>query len=137
LPASPAAWDSTGAILTPRGGDVDFYCFNALARDSYLISTTTDTQILADLRASPWVDPKIGWFSTAPTQLLLSSDDDPAGQFNAQLDTGVIATAGRYCVGVTTYGDANFTASGQSSAGRYALHIATSILFRDGFEGGP
>ncbi|MEZ5520595.1 MAG: hypothetical protein R3F08_03845 [Dokdonella sp.] len=55
-------------------------------------------------------------------------------QFNARLETGTLTTSGRYCIGVTTYGDPDFNGSGQASAGRYAVHVADDTLFEDGFD---
>jgi hypothetical protein len=134
LPPSPQSWDSSGAIFTPRGNDIDFYCFDALAGDHYLITTTTDMMVLGEARSSPWVDPLLGWFSTAPATLLLSNDDAYPGQLNARLETGTLTASGRYCVGVMTYGDPDFNGSGQASARRYALHILDDTLFDDGFD---
>ncbi|SFN26462.1 MSCRAMM family protein [Dokdonella immobilis] len=134
LPSISLSWDSSGALLSTRGNDVDFYCFEALAGDHYLITTTTDVSISGEPSTSPWVDPVLGWFSTSPASLLLSNDDAP-GQRNARLETGSVTISGRYCVGVTTYGDPDFNGSGQASAGRYALHILKSdTLFDDGFD---
>jgi hypothetical protein len=139
LPASPNVWESSGAILTPLGSDVDFYCFDALAGDRYVITTTTGLNVGGEPRHSPWVDPMLGWFATSPAQLLVSNDDDPsgAGPFNARLDTGVVSADGRYCVGVTSYADPDFNGSGQSSAGRYGLRVASETIFADGFESLP
>ena len=134
LPDSPLSWDSNGAILSTRGNDVDFYCFNAAAGDHFLITTTTDATILGEPQTSPWVDPVLGWFSTSPPALLLSNDDASTEQRNARLETGTLANSGRYCVGVTTYGDPDFNGSGQASAGRYALHVLDDTLFDDGFD---
>jgi Carboxypeptidase regulatory-like domain len=137
LPEWPLDWESSGAIITPRGSDVDFYCFDALAGDRYFITTTTELNVAGELRDSPWVDPMLGWFATSPGALLLSNDDDPsgAGQLNARLDTGVVSADGRYCVAVTTYGDPDFNGSGQLSSGRYGLRVVLSdTIFADGFE---
>ena len=134
LPDSPLSWDSNGAILSTRSNDVDFYCFNAATGDHFLITTTTDATILGEPQTSPWVDPVLGWFSTTPAALLLSNDDASPGQLNARLETGTLTTPGRYCVGVTTYGDPDFNGSGQASAGRYVLHILDDTLFDDGFD---
>jgi hypothetical protein len=139
VPEPPEIWESTGAIIAPLGSDVDFYCFDALAGDRYIITTTTGVNVASELRDSPWVDPMVGWFATSPVQLLLSNDDDPpgSGQRNARLDTGVVSADGRYCVGVTTYGDPDFNGSGQLSSGRYGLRVvreSTDTIFADGFE---
>jgi hypothetical protein len=136
VPEPPHGWQSSGAVIAPRGTDVDFYCFDALAGDRYFITTTTGMNVGGEPRHSPWVDPMLGWYATAPTALLASNDDDPsgAGGLNARLDTGVVSADARYCVGVTTYGDADFNGSGQLSSGRYGLRVLSDIIFADDFE---
>jgi hypothetical protein len=139
LPESPDNWESSGAVITPRASDVDFYCFDALAGDRYFITTTSGLNVGGELRDSPWVDPMLGWFAASPVALLLSNDDDPsgAGRLNARLDTGVVSADARYCVGVTTYGDPDFNGSGQFSSGRYGLRVLrvlSDTIFTDGFE---
>ena len=70
-------------------------------------------------------------------QLLQANDDDALStdSLNARIDTDAVAADGRYCVAVTSFGDSDFNGSGQASAGRYGLRIATDAMFADGFEG--
>lgn len=86
VPVFATSWDSTGAIITPRGSDVDFYCLDALAGDVFEITTSTTIVILSEPRSSPWVDPLVGWFRASPPQLLTSFDDDLAtpGSLNSR-----------------------------------------------------
>lgn len=139
VPVFATSWDSTGAIITPRGSDLDFYCLDALAGDVFEITTSTTTVIIGEPRSSPWVDPLVGWFRASPPQLLTFFDDDLAtpGSLNSRVRTGAVPADGRYCAGVTTFGDPDFNGSGQVSAGRYGLRIALvgDAVFADGFEG--
>jgi hypothetical protein len=142
LPASPDLWESSLAIISPRATDVDFFCFDALAGERYVVTATTGVLFASELRPSPWVDPFLGFYRTSPVQLLATNDDDPSGEgpFDSRISTGDLPADARYCVAVTTYGDSDFNGSGQGSAGRYVLRVAAEVvaipLFDDGFESG-
>ena len=136
VPTFVDTWQATGAIITPRGSDVDFYCLNAVVGDRFVVTSDTTVLVSGEPRTSPWVDPQLGWYSAAPLQLLVVNDDDPllARSLNARIDTGAVTADGRYCVAVTSFGDPDFNGTGQASAGRYGLRIATDAMFADGFE---
>lgn len=130
-------WTSIGAIIAPVASDVDVYCLDALAGDRYVITTSTTVLVAGMDRSSPWVDPVLGWFSATPELQLAVNDDDATlpGSLNARIETDAVAEDGRYCVVVSTFDDQDFNASGQASAGRYAVRIArVGPMFADGFE---
>lgn len=116
----PQPWSSTGAAISPRNGDIDWYCLDAVAGDRFRLSTSTTITVNGVSRDHPWIDPVIGWFTSSGT-LLAWADDQPQS-FNPSLEVWVTST-GRYCAAVTMYGDTGWNGTGQGSAGRYQLQI--------------
>ena len=94
-----ASWFSSGAIITP--GDVDWYCWNALALERYVITTSTaqwldpnngsccTDQLDGETRYSPWVDPMIRLLRNSVPEI---DDDDSAaaGPLDSMIDTNEI-----------------------------------------------
>lgn len=103
-------------------GDLDFYCINAMAGERYKASVTSMISVEGVERRHPWFDPMVGlWDGSA---IVMSNDDVMPGQaFDAELDTGNLPSAGRWCFVVTTFGDTNFAGSGQLSTGEYQVDI--------------
>jgi hypothetical protein len=107
-------------------GDVDFFCWNALPGDRYLITATAPlVRKPGGGLESPFVDPTVSyWFAGK----LVLQDDDSLGQgyrAAAYLDTTTqtVTTAGRACAAVSTFGDVNFTGQNNQSGGRYQLRV--------------
>lgn len=120
--ATPGTFLATGAIGPRSSGDTDWYCFDGLATDRFIIQvggtlTLEDNTVVP----SPWVDPVVSFWSGATK---LGEDDDSGSGVASQLDTGELGTAGRYCVVVSTFGDTAWNGTNQNSAGPYALSIA-------------
>ena len=125
---TPKPYVTSGALIGPRsGGDVDWYCFDAFATDRYIVTADTPLKVEGKVREDPWVDPVLGLFSipkkTAKPVKVKTDDDGGPGLRDSKLDTGVLGTAGRYCMAVTTFGDTAWTGKTQMSAGRYRLTI--------------
>ena len=126
--STPKPFTSNGALIGPRSsGDVDWYCFAALAADRYIVTADMPLKVEGKIREDPWVDPVVALYSVTPktntTTLLKTDDDGGAGKRDAKLDTGVLGADGRYCLAVTTFGDTTWTGKNQMSAGRYRLTI--------------
>lgn len=128
--APPQPYDSAASIGPRSAQDTDWYCFNALAPDRFVV-TVRGTLTLEDNTVvdSPWLDPMVSFWrvsssSGQPTGRLAENDDAPGLGLNSSLDTGEVGGDGRYCVVVSTYGDASWTGAGQTTAGTYALHLA-------------
>ncbi len=107
-------------------GDVDFFCWNALPGDRYLITATAPlVRRPGGGVESPFVDPTVSyWFAGK----LLLQDDDSLGQgyrAAAWLDTTaqLVTSAGRACAAVSTFGDVNFKGQNNQSGGRYQLRV--------------
>ena len=134
----------TGSLIGPRNsGDVDLHCFDTLANDRLLLDARGEVTLQDNsTREHPYVDTVLGLFAyppsfvggfTPPSGTVLTrpdglvrmaeNDDVGNGSRGSYLDTGVLTQAGRYCVGITTYGDINYTGQNQGSAGRYSLRI--------------
>ncbi|MBS2024444.1 MAG: hypothetical protein JST92_18750 [Deltaproteobacteria bacterium] len=109
---------STGA------GDVDFYCFSALAGDRFLITATAPLSRAGNGVESPFVDPTVSFWTGG---VLQASDDDSLGSpwgAASYIDTRDLVTAnGKACVAVSTYGDVQFNGHNNQSGGRYNLKI--------------
>jgi MYXO-CTERM domain-containing protein len=122
----PQPFKSAGAIIAPRGSDLDWYCFNALSGDRYLLDVVSNMKVGAAIQEDPWVDPMVSWWSVnaggMPTKLL-ENDDANATTRASHLDTMPLTATGTYCAAVTTFGDTAWSGSGQS-AGHYDLTIA-------------
>ncbi len=118
----PQPWQRNDARIAPRNaGDVDWYCLNANAGERFIIEARSRLTTSTGPRDNPFVDPLVGFFE-ANTGAKLAEDDDSGPGLGAQLDTGVLQ-AGRYCVAVTTFGDAQFVGQNQGSAGAYGVTI--------------
>ncbi|MGV3623002.1 MAG: MYXO-CTERM sorting domain-containing protein [Archangium sp.] len=120
--ATPTAFTANGAIGPRASGDTDWYCFDGLATDRFIVDvggtlTLEDNTVVT----SPWVDPTVSFWSGATK---LGEDDDSGPGVGARLDTGELGTAGRYCVVVSTFGDTAWNGTNQQTAGTYALRIA-------------
>ncbi len=124
----PQAFTSAGALVGPLGAhDVDWYCWDALVGDRYLVKAYAKLTVEGTPRDDPWVDPVIALFGNASGPFVkLAEDDDSLGGLSSYIDAEIVPAwgAGRYCVAVSTYGDTAFDGSGQTSAGRYELSIA-------------
>lgn len=120
MPAQPLT--GTGAIGPRNSGDVDFYCWDSLAGERYLISAVGTFGTLPDggVRESPWVDPVLSFWRDG-NKVAEDDDSGPLG-FDAHLDTGVVA-AGRVCAAVTTFGDTMWVGQNQGSAGPYLVRL--------------
>lgn len=118
----PQPYDATATIGPRSAQDTDWYCFDALRADRYLV-TVRGTLTLEDnsVVTSPWVDPMVSLWSGG--SLLAQNDDGPGLGLGSRLDTGELGSDGRYCVVVSTFGDSSWNGAGQTSAGPYALHI--------------
>lgn len=119
--ASPQPFTATGAIGPRSGGDTDWYCFDGLATDRFIVNvdgtlTLEDSTVVT----SPWVDPVVSFWRVSPLTKL-GEDDDSGPGMGARLDTGELGADGRYCVAVSTFGDTGWNGSNQQSAGPYAL----------------
>ena len=125
---TPQPFVTSGALIGPRNsGDVDWYCYDALATDRYIITADMPLKVEGKVREHPWVDPVVGLFavpakSGVPAKVKTDDDGGP-GLRDAKLDSGVLGTKGRYCVAVTTFGDTAWLGKTQNSAGRYRLTI--------------
>ncbi len=122
----PQPFSTSGALIGPRGSDVDWYCFDAKAHDRFFI-TAQGVLTLEDgsTRPHPYVDPVVALFdvtSGTPTKLKEDDDSGPV-PLAAKLDTGPFANDGRYCAVVSTYGDTGYNGAAQGSAGRYQATI--------------
>jgi hypothetical protein len=115
---------NTNGIIGPRNsGDTDWFCFDALATDRYIISAS-GTLALEDggIVENPWVDTVVSFWSG--TTKLGEDDDNGPGELDSRLDTGVLTANGHYCAAVTTFGDTTWNGTNQGSAGPYSLSIA-------------
>ncbi len=112
------------ARIAPRNtGDTDWYCWDAVAGDRFIIDAVSLLNLATGPRENPFVDPVLAFYSGDGTTKLLEDDDSGPRSRDARLDTGIITTAGRYCAVVSTYGDTALDGSTQLSAGRYQLSI--------------
>src|SRR4029077_3784333 len=121
----PQPFQSTGAIIAPRGGDIDWYCFTALAGDRYLLDVASNLTVGTAVQEDPWVDPMVSFWSVAAggaATKLLENDDADTTTRASHLDTAPLTADGTYCAAVSTFGDTGWTGAGQS-AGKYALTI--------------
>ncbi len=113
-------WSSAGARIAPLG-DVDWYCFTAVDGDRMFMTATTELTFAGATRRHPWTDPMVSlWRGARVTRLV--ENDDGGGGYDARIDTGPL-TAGCHCVAVTTFGDASYVGSGQTSTGAYQLRV--------------
>lgn len=119
----PAAPVNGAGLIAPRNsGDVDFYCWNALDGERYMIFAVATFGTLLDggVRESPWVDPVLSFWRGG---VKVAEDDDSGPlNFDARLDTGVVS-AGPVCVAVTTFGDSMWQGQNQASAGAYSVRL--------------
>jgi MYXO-CTERM domain-containing protein len=119
-------FSSEGAIIHPRGSDVDWYCLELDAGDRLLARAQSRIDIAGVDRLHPWVDPIMSFWHDGGTDqtMLMSNDDDPNGNgYSSFIDTGVLADGGRYCFVISTYGDQNWNGAGQQSTGRYGFDV--------------
>ena len=119
----PQPWQSTGARIGPlAAGDVDWFCFTAVAGDRLFVTASTEFTFAGATRYHPWTDPLIS-FWRGPRGVKLAEDDDSGtGPLDARLDTGPL-TAGCHCVAASTFGDAGYVGANQTSTGRYTLRL--------------
>ena len=116
-------YSSEGAIIAPRGSDVDFYCVEVDPGDRLIARARALIEVDGQTREHPWVDPILSVWNPAGPTLLGSNDDDPnGGTLSSLLDTGELE-GGRHCFVVSTFGDADWTGAGQQSAGRYVFDV--------------
>ncbi len=123
LRQSPALTISRSASIGPRNsGDVDFFCWTALANERYFLRAFAPFGALSDggVRESPWVDPILSFWN-GTTRAATDDDSGPLG-LDSRIDTGPVQ-AGRVCAAVSTYGDSAWTGMNQGSAGPYTLTI--------------
>jgi MYXO-CTERM domain-containing protein len=114
MPPSPTA-------VAPLG-DVDYYCVNATAGDRLVASVQSRIDVDGSERPHPWFDPIVGLWDGS--QITLSNDDAQPGEtLDARLDTGNIASDGRYCFVVSPFGVGDFDGTGQGGAGEYEVEI--------------
>lgn len=125
---SPSAFISEGALLGPRGSDLDWYCINARAHDRFLAYTSTDLEVPGELLENPWFDPILSVWAGGTT-LITENDDGEGTILNAVVDTGDIPFAGRYCFVVSSFGDTDWSGAGQQTAGRYTLVVELGNRF--------
>lgn len=120
----PRSVQTTGARIGPlASGDVDWFCFTAVAGDRLFVTATTELTFSGATRYHPWTDPVISFWRGARTTKLAEDDDSGTGPLDARVDTGPLG-AGCHCVAVTTFGDTNYVGAGQTSTGRYTLRLA-------------
>ncbi len=113
---------TASAPVISAGNDVDFYCIDAVAGERYIARAAAEIIVNGVPQPHPWFDPMIGWWDG--TQFSIINDDSIPGQtFDAELDTGLIATDGRYCFAISTFGDADFDGIGIGSRGRYDFEV--------------
>jgi hypothetical protein len=122
--AVPEAFRARGAIGPRNSGDTDWFCFEAVAGDRYVIDVAP-TLTLEDggVVDGPWFDP-VASFWEVDAGLKLAEDDDTGPGRAARVDTGELANPGRHCAVVSAFGDTAWNGSNQGSAGTYALTIA-------------
>ena len=124
----PLSYTTSGAMIsTLNSGDVDWTCFDAVKGDRYIVEAYSTVTVDSKTLEHPWMDPYVAFFhlpSKTGTPVAVKEDDDSgATTFGAKVDSGVLASGGRYCTLVTTYGDTKFVGTSQGSAGRYTLSI--------------
>lgn len=119
----PQVLVGSGSIGPRNSGDVDFYCWDAVAGDRYFVSAVGTLGTLPDggVRVSPWVDPVVSFWRGGAK--VAEDDDSGPRSFEARLDTGVVAAAGRVCAAVSTFGDTTWSGATQGSAGPYAVRL--------------
>lgn len=122
----PGTFSSSGALIGPRGSDIDMYCWDVKAHDRYFV-TAQGTLTLEDgsTRPHPFVDPVVALFDVTGGGFTFLKVDDDSGPVSlaATLDTGAFAADARVCAVVTTYGDTTYNGINQASAGRYNATI--------------
>ncbi len=125
---SPSAFISEGALIGPLGGDVDWYCVNAMPHDRFIAYTSTDMGLPGEFVENPWLDPILSVWAGGTT-LIASSDDGDGFGLNGVVDTGDIPFAGRYCFVVSSFGDTTWTGESQQTAGRYTIVVELGNRF--------
>lgn len=118
-PSGAGVWASEGAAIAPRGGDIDWYCFDVSDDERLLLRVDTDIE---PGRAHPWLDPVLS-LRTGDGTTELAQVDDSDGTRNPALDTADLELPNRVCVVVTMYGDAAFDGTNHESAGAYTLRV--------------
>lgn len=122
--APPQPYSTAGAIGPRSSGDTDWFCFDALAGDRFIIDVApTLTLAPGSVVDGPWFDPVASFWRTADVTKLAEDDDTGPGRA-ARVDTGELTQGGRHCAVVTAYGDTAWAGLNQGSAGTYALTIA-------------
>jgi hypothetical protein len=106
----PFQTEENFSTISPVGGDVDFFHFEAKAGDILAIETVPGNQAM---------DTVVGIFDAAGN-LLLADDDGGVGLLSRLLVQ--ILVDGTYSVGVSTFPDTAFTGAGEDF-GRYVLQI--------------
>jgi MYXO-CTERM domain-containing protein len=113
---------TASAPVISAGNDVDFYCIDALVGERYIARASAEVIVNGVPQPHPWFDPMIGWWDGAAFSIV-NDDSIPGQTYDAELDTGLIATAGRYCFAVSTFGDADFDGIGIGSRGTYDFEV--------------
>ncbi len=112
-----------GAAIFPRGSDVDWYCMDVEEGDRLVARAESTLEIGGEVRQHPWFDPILSFWDGDGTTMIAHNDDDPAGgTLAAFIDTGILE-AGRYCFVVSTFGDSDWTGTGQQTAGSYEFSV--------------
>ena len=120
-PDGSGLWQSSGARIAPRGGDVDWVCFDVSPDERLILRTETPIPTGEPDRAHPWLDPVLSLRNADGTVELAQSDDDDGR--NARIDTAALDLPARLCAVVTMYGDSAFDGTNHGSAGDYRLTI--------------
>ncbi len=113
---------TASAPVISAGNDVDFYCIDALAGDRYIARASAEVIVNGVAQPHPWFDPMIGWWDGAAFSIV-NDDAIPGQTYDSELDTGLIASSGRYCFAVSTFGDADFDGIGLGSRGTYDFEV--------------
>ncbi len=125
VPQTP--YVTTGARISPRGGDIDWYCLTMRTGDRLIANAVGTLRLETGMtEESPWVDPLMSLWrpdGTGTYQKVLEDDDNGPLVLDALIDTGELAAGGPMCVAVTTYGDTAYTGANQLSAGDYRLTL--------------
>lgn len=119
----PQGLVGNGSIGPRNAGDVDFFCWDAVAGERYFVSAVGTLGALADggVRVSPWVDPVVSFWRGG---MKVAEDDDSGPRsYEARLDTGVVPAAERVCAAVSTFGDTTWSGATQGSAGPYEVRL--------------
>ncbi len=117
----PTGVITEGTVIGPTP-DPDWYCFQALAGDRFLIRLHSMLELPGISRPHPFFDPTVGLWSEPENALVGFNDDGSATSPMSFLDVE-LPSSGRHCVAVSTYPDIALGGANQGSAGPYTLII--------------